>query len=80
MKHITEPTEPVDRALQHVGDRIWRRRKALALSCESLGLAVGCCASTISHYERGTRGMTLHTLIQIAAALGCSVNDLTKEI
>lgn len=53
------------------------RRKAAGLTLEELAAAVGCTKQTVSYWENG--GLpTADRLPAIAAALGCSIDDLYR--
>ena len=72
--------ESSDHVLKKIGVRIQNRRRKLGLSQRDFAFAVGCDHSTIGHYERGERGMNIHTLVNVAAALGCTLEDLVRDI
>lgn len=58
-----------------VGQEIRRRREALELSQEQLGVAAKLSSATVRRVEAG-RGSTTASLEALAAALDCTVRDL----
>ena len=61
---------PVD---VHVGERIRRRRRALGLSQDKLGEALGLTFQQVQKYERGANRVSASKLYQIARALHASI-------
>ena len=55
------------------------RRKAKGWTQERLAVEVGCTTACISNYENGIRRPDLDTAARIAAALGCTVDDLISK-
>lgn len=55
------------------------RRKAAGMTLEDLAAAVGCTLQAVSCWERGQTLPTADRLPQLAAALGCSIDDLYKD-
>lgn len=55
------------------------RRKAAGLSLEELAAAVGCTRQAAALWEAGQTLPTADRLPQLAAALGCSIDDLYKD-
>lgn len=58
------------------GERLRRRREAAGLSQEHLARLLGCSVNTVGRAERGRTVPTLPMAQRIAAALGCTVEDL----
>lgn len=54
-------------------------RKAKGWSQARLAEAIGCTAACISNYENGLRSLDLNVAARIAAALGCTVDDLIDK-
>lgn len=54
-------------------------RKAKGWSQSQLAAKIGCTTSCISNYEQGVRKVDLPTAARIAAALGCTVDDLIDK-
>ena len=61
---------------QAIGIRIRRFRKALGLTQQALAELSNQEPSNISHIERGATKLSLPTIVNIANALGITVNDL----
>lgn len=59
-----------------LGERIRKFRKEKGLTQAILGEQVGIEPSNISHIERAASKVGLNTLVKIANALSCSVDDL----
>lgn len=59
---------------------IKKRREALGLTPTQLGDRVGVSCSSICQYESGYANPTLKTALALASVLGCTVEDLTKEV
>lgn len=59
-----------------LGARIRRRRKKLGLTQSRLAEQVELETSNISHIERGASKVSLGSLVKIANALQCSMDDL----
>jgi transcriptional regulator with XRE-family HTH domain len=62
---------PVD---HHVGRRIRGKRRALGLSLDDLGRALGVGGDTIEAYERATTRVTSEHLIKLADVLGVPIS------
>jgi transcriptional regulator with XRE-family HTH domain len=56
--------------------RLKEVRESKDLNQHGLAQLVGCTQGLISHYEAGVTKITLGTLLDIADALGCSVDYL----
>lgn len=67
--------------MSKVGENIRARRKALGMSQVMLSRASGISQSAISDIENPnvTKLPNIDTISKIAAALACTVNDLTGE-
>ena len=61
---------------QALGERIRRIRKSRGMTQNHLAELVGIDTSNISHIERAASKVSLATLVGIANALECSVDDL----
>ncbi len=59
-----------------LGERVRKFRKKKGLTQAILGEQVGIEPSNISHIERAASKVGLSTLVKIANALSCSVDDL----
>lgn len=66
--------------LLKLGSQIRDFRKSTGISQEQLALRAGVDRSYLGGIERGSRNVSFLTLVKIAATLGCSVSDITKEI
>lgn len=44
-----------------------------------LAKAIGITQGAVSHYENGLRNIDLKTAAHLAAALGCTVDDLIRR-
>ena len=62
-----------------VGENIRIKRKALGLSQEGLGKAIGLKRPSLSNIEKGRQNILLHTFYDIADTLGCDPNTLLPE-
>lgn len=60
------PCNPVDR---HIGTRIRQRRKALGISMQALGTALGISYQQVQKYERGTNKIAASLLYEITRQL-----------
>lgn len=69
MAHIS--TEPPT-----IGERIRRRREELDLSRTELGVLANRHRDSIKQIERGRRNPSMRTLIQLAAAMRTTPEDL----
>lgn len=56
--------------------KIKELRKKRGMTLKDLADAVGVSLQCVSYYENGDRKVDLFTAAKIAAALGCSVDDL----
>ena len=59
-----------------LGKRIRERRIALSLTQEQLAETADISFAFVGHIERGTRKMSVSTLLALARALDCSVDYL----
>ena len=59
-----------------LGQRIRARRRAQNLTQEELARRVGISATFLGHIERGTRIMSLETLMALCEGLRCSSDAL----
>lgn len=61
------------------GENVRRKRESLHMTQEQLGEKVGMSLQMISHIETGRKTATVYVAADIAKALGCSLDELTKE-
>ena len=61
---------------QALGQRIRTRRRALQLTQEALAERVGISASFLGHIERGTRVLSVETLLSLCQALAATPDEL----
>ena len=59
-----------------IGQRVRGLRRMLGLTQGELADRVGIAASFLGHIERGTRVLSLETLMALCAALSVTPNDL----
>ena len=59
-----------------IGKRIRKRRRKNKLTQEQLAEKTERSPAFIGHIERGTRGMSLETLCEIALALNCPTDEI----
>lgn len=57
-----------------IGKRIRYMRKTMRLTQEKFAEMIGISTAFIGHIERGTRVMSMETLLSVARALGCSTD------
>lgn len=62
-----------------IGENIKARREAVGMTQTRLADAVGVSVPMICQIERGTRVPTLPLGAQIAACLGCRIDDLLES-
>lgn len=62
---------------QLLGRNIRAARKKKGLTQEQLAEAANISVSFLGHIERGTRVLSVETLVRLADALMCSIDDLT---
>lgn len=62
-------TTPASPALGELGARLRLRRNKLGLSQEALADLAGLHWTFVGQVERGTRNLSLHNLLKLAAAL-----------
>lgn len=65
--------------LEHLGEVVRARRKALNLSQEALADAAGIDRSHMGKIERGERNVTLLNVVRIAKAVSCKPSDLLAD-
>jgi transcriptional regulator with XRE-family HTH domain len=66
-------------ALIRLGDAIRARRHALQISQEALAHASGINRTHMGEVERGKRNVSLMAAMEIAAALNCTLSELTQQ-
>lgn len=59
-----------------IGERIRKRRISLKLTQSDLSERAGISVSFLGHIERGTRKMSLETLMRLSDALNCSADSI----
>lgn len=59
-----------------LGQRIRSRRRALHLTQEALAERVGISASFLGHIERGSRVLSVETLVSLCTTLSATPNEL----
>ena len=64
---------------QAIGERIKAFRLLNNLNREQLAERIGCSVQFIGHIERGTRKMSLETLLAISEALNLSTDYILKD-
>lgn len=62
-----------------VGEKIRAARKQSGLSQEGLAKAIGLKRPSMSNIEKGRQNLLLHTLVDIAEALGTDANALLPD-
>ena len=62
-----------------LGGTIQGRRGALGLTLEELAERSGVSRAMLSEIERGAKNPTIRVVVQVAAALGCTVSELLGE-
>jgi transcriptional regulator with XRE-family HTH domain len=67
-----------DEGMSHVGDRIRNRRLELGWTQEQLAEKARISKGFVSDVETGTRGVSANYLLEIAQALGVSLDYLMK--
>lgn len=65
--------------MSNVSTRIKQLREARGMTQFELAEASGIHRVTIARYEIGDIGISLENAAKIAAALGCTVNDLIER-
>lgn len=66
--------------LRHMGVRIRELRKQRRMTQKMLAQAAGISLSTLAHIERGSREMSLSTLVSIGNILGISLDYLVNGV
>ena len=59
-----------------IGRRIYSRRREMKLTQGQLSQKAGISLSFLGHIERGSRKLSVETLVALCNALECSPNDL----
>jgi transcriptional regulator with XRE-family HTH domain len=62
-----------------LGKRVKMQRKLLNMTQEELAESAGISCSFLGHIERGTRKMSLETLVKIASSLKLSCDILLQD-
>lgn len=61
---------------EEIGSKIREERKRQKLTQEKLAEMAGISLSFLGHIERGTRKLSVDTLVKICDALQCSADDI----
>jgi transcriptional regulator with XRE-family HTH domain len=59
-----------------MGARLKGLREAAGLSQAKLAAGAGVSLRSVQHYEHGKRSFNFETAVQLARALGCTLDDL----
>jgi transcriptional regulator with XRE-family HTH domain len=80
--NASERFEPINQAdvAGEIGRRVRARREAIGISQERLGHLVGLHYSTVSHIERGDRGLRVISILRLAEGLACDPGELLAGI
>ncbi len=62
-----------------LGKRVRTRRKMMGLTQEALAEKLGISCSFVGHIERGSRKMSMETLIKISDIMGVSCDFLLQD-
>ena len=65
-----------DQSYRDLGQRVCQHRHGLHLTQEALAARVGVTASFLGHIERGTRILSVDTLVKLCRALDLTPNEL----
>ena len=63
----------------NIGERLKRIRKEKGMTQDSVAERAGVTATSISRWENGERDPTFRDVEKIAAALGVTMEELTRE-
>jgi predicted transcriptional regulator len=69
-----------DPVLSAFGRNVRRRRETLDLTQEGLAEKAGLDRSYISNVERGSRNLSLSSIVRIAKALRTTASDLCRDV
>lgn len=61
-----------------IGDLIRRQREGVRMTVAQLAQRIGVSRNTVTNYESGKTEPAASDLVRLAAALGCSINDLLQ--
>jgi len=61
---------------KYIGEQVRRRRQLKKLTQDKLARAADISLSFLGHIERGSRKLSVETLIKLAQALECSADEL----
>jgi len=75
---VNPPDPAVMKVRRVVAHRLKRERARRRLSQEGLAERLGLTPNYVAHLERGTRGLSLRTLVRIAERLGQPLHDLLR--
>ena len=62
--------------MKSFGARVRQRRRAMKLTQEQLAEQIGISASFLGHIERGSRVLSMDTLLKLCCALRATPNEL----
>ncbi len=62
-----------------IGDNIRKRRKSIKISQEELAFRVNSARNYVGCIERAEKVPSITILLDIAAALGCKLEDIVKN-
>jgi len=71
---------PLSPATEAFGARVGARRQDLGKSLEQLAHDAGLHWTFVGQVERGRRNLTLHNILELAAALGVDPAELVKGL
>jgi transcriptional regulator with XRE-family HTH domain len=77
---VDDMATPLSDALKTLGARVREHRNAMGLSQEALGHASGLHWTFVGQVERGTRNLSLHNLLRLAAALDVDAGKLVTGL
>ena len=63
-----------------LGEKVFEKRRQLGLNQKDLADRVGLTRTSITNIEKGIQRIQLHTVYQIAHALGISTNELLPDL
>lgn len=65
---------------EKIGEIIRTARQSNKLTMLELGAKLGVAESTMWHYEKGTRGLTIDQFFKLCDILGLSPNEIMKQV
>ena len=73
----TGKRHPVD---EHVGERVWQRRKLLGMTQTDLGDAIGLTFQQVQKYERGTNRISASRLCELSRVLNVPIEYFFEDM